>query len=164
MDELMNWDNLSTVLEEYIIEVRNAYQDSLIRNDRIASGELLNNVDYLITKDNISIKVSLLLMDYWKYVEWDTKPHFPPINKILEYVKVKPVIPDNRNGKLPTEKQLAYLIARKISQEGTKGTNDLHNVIQETNERFRERIREAIIKDVHNAATVIFSEMFHKNS
>lgn len=165
MDELFNWENLTEVLNEYAIELRNAYQDSLIRNDRIASGELLNSVEYIINKDNVSISVSLRLADYWKYCEWDTKPHWPPVNKMLEYVKIKPVIPDRKyNGKLPTEQQLAYLIGRKISQEGTKGTNDLHNTVREMNDRYRAKIYEAIKKDVVKGVNVFFSELFYKNS
>lgn len=163
MEEIIRWYNLQQVLEEYAIKLRNTYQDKLILSDRIASGDLLNSVDYIIESDNMSISVSLRLADYWKYVEYDTKPHFPPMDKILEWIRIKPVIPDNRNGKLPTEKQLAFLVARKISQEGTKGSNDLHDAIKEINDEFRERIDEAITKDIQEGFTVIFSEFFYKN-
>lgn len=163
MEEIIRWYNLQQVLEEYAIKLRNTYQDKLILSDRIASGDLLNSVDYIIESDNMSISVSLELAKYWRFVEYDTKPHFPPMDKILEWIRIKPVIPDNRNGKLPTEKQLAFLVARKISQEGTKGSNDLHDAIKEINDEFRERIDEAITKDIQEGFTVIFSEFFYKN-
>lgn len=159
-DKIMKWENLEKVLEEYAIKLRNTYQDNLINSDRLASGNLLNSVEYIIEKDNMQISVSLKLEDYWKYVEFDTKPHFPPVDKIMEWIKVKPVLPDNRFGKLPTPDQLAFLIGRKISEEGTKGTNDLHNAVEEVNNEFMKRIEEAITKDVDAMATVIFTEFF----
>ena len=157
----IKWENLYKVLEEYAIELRNKYQDNLINSDRLASGELLNSVEYIIERDNISISVSLQLAEYWKYVEYDTKPHWPPVDKIKEWIRVKPILPspDNR-GKLPTPDQLAYLIGRKISLEGTEGSNDLHNAVDEVNARFLELIEEAITKDIEETATVILTEYF----
>lgn len=157
----IKWDNLYKVLEEYAIELRNKYQDNLINSDRLASGELLNSVEYIIEKDNISISVSLQLAEYWKYVEYDTKPHWPPVDKIKEWIKVKPILPSpDSRGKLPTPDQLAYLIGRKISLEGTEGSNDLHNAVDEVNARFLELIEEAITKDIDETATVILTEYF----
>lgn len=167
----MKWTNLEKVLKEYAIELRNKYQDNLINSDRLASGELLNSVDFvntdIIQKDNISISVSLQLAEYWKYVEYNTKPHWPPVDKIKEWIRVKPILPDNRFGKLPTPDQLAFLIGRKIAGEspnnlegGTKGSNDLHNAVEEINARFMELIEEAITKDVDEASTVILTEYF----
>jgi hypothetical protein len=48
------------------------------------------------------LTISLNLQDYWKYVEDGTRPHFPPIEDILQWIKVKPVLPRKRKGKLPT--------------------------------------------------------------
>lgn len=157
------WTNLEKVLEEYGRELRNKYQDSLINNDRIASGELLNSCEYIIQKDSYSISVSLQLAEYWKYVEWDTKPHWPPVDKILEWVKIKPVLPQSgSDGKLPTPEQLTFLIGRKIAKEGTKGSNDLHQSIEELNNEYMQLIEEAITKDVDEASTVIITE-FYRN-
>lgn len=163
----IKWENLYKVLEEYAIELRNKYQDNLINSDRLASGELLNSVEYIVQKDSYSISVSLQLAEYWKYLESGTKPHWPPVDKIKEWIKVKPILPDNRFGKLPTPDQLAFLIGRKIAgkspnklEGGTKGSNDLHNAIDEVNARFLELIEEAITKDIDETATVILTEYF----
>lgn len=155
------WENLSAVLEEYIIEVRNLYQDKLINEDKIASGELLNNINYLIEKDDRQIEVSLRLEDYWKYVEYGRNPgKFPPPNKIMEWIKVKPILPTPINGKLPTPEQLSYLIGRKIAEEGIEATNALEETVKNVNERFEKRIEEAINADVSNMVDIIFSEYF----
>ena len=157
----MNWTNLERVLEEYGRELRNKYQDNLINSDRLASGELLNSVEYIVEKDNMHISVSLQLAEYWKYVEYDTKPHWPPVDKIKEWIRVKPILPQpDKNGKLPTPDQLAYLIGRKINELGTTGSNDLHNAVDEVNNWFLEKIEEAITMDVEETATVILTEYF----
>ena len=161
MDDILKFDNLLAVLEEYAIAIRNQYQDNLIDNDHVASEQLLNNVNYIITKEGNEISVSLRLQDYWKYVECDTKPHFPPVDKIREWIRIKPVLPyPDNNGKLPTENQLAYLIGRKISEEGTTGTHDLREAVTKINDQYEELIGLAINEDLKDALDIIFSEFF----
>ena len=79
--------------------------------------------------DGKYLTISLNLQYYWKYVEDGTKPHFPPVEDILQWIKVKPVLPRKNNGKLPTQKQLAYLISRKISKVGTKAYKPLNKAM-----------------------------------
>lgn len=154
--ELINFDNLMAVLQEYAQAVRNLYQDNLIRNDRIATGDLLNSIEYQVQFNGVAYEVQLKLEEYWKYVEEDTKPHWPPVNKILEWISAKPVIPkpDDR-GKIPTPKQLAYLIGRKISRVGTEGSHDLKDAIEVINARYRDKIVYAIGKDTQVLTKVI---------
>ena len=156
MDELITFNNLITVLDEYRQAVIDIYKQHLVADDHIASHALIQNINYVIERGNRAIEVDLRLMDYWKYVEDDTKPHFPPLKAILEWVKVKPVIPSQTyNGKLPTQEQLAFLIARKISEVGTKGTHDLEEAIQEVNRMYEQRIGDAISQDLDEALTSI---------
>ena len=149
MDELLNTENLRAVLEEYGVAVRNLYQDRLILHDRIATGELLNSVDTRVEYDGQAYEVKMDLADYWRYVEMDTKPHWPPPSAILSWIKAKPVIPRPlKNGKLPTPEQLAFLIGRKIAVFGTKGQPDLTDSVEDMNKAFQERIAAALAKDV----------------
>ena len=70
--------------------------------------------------------------DYWKWAEYGRKPgKFPPIEKIKEWIKVKPILPRPTDGKLPTENQLAFLIARKIATKGTKGSGVYAKTVKE---------------------------------
>ena len=155
------WEKTYEVLKEYAIELRNSLQDSYINDDRIATGDLLNSVEYIIEKDDRQIEVSLQLEEWWKYVEYDTKPHFPPPDAMLKYVKAKPVLPrQDRNGKLPTPNQLAYLIGRKISEVGTTGTHNVRDTVRLINERYEEKIGQAISEDINNELDVIFSQSF----
>lgn len=69
--------------------------------------------------------------DYWKYVEYGRPPgKYPPIGSIEKWISVKPIIPDSRFGKVPTTKQLAFMISRKISREGTRGTKPLERSLE----------------------------------
>ena len=155
------WEKTYEVLKDYAIELRNTLQDSYINDDRIATGDLLNSVEYIIEKDDRQIEVSLQLEEWWKYVEYDTKPHFPPPDAMLKYVKAKPVLPrQDRNGKLPTPNQLAYLIGRKIYEVGTTGTHNVRDTVRLINERYEEKIGQAISEDINNELDVIFSQSF----
>ena len=155
------WEKTYEVLKEYAIELRNTLQDSYITDDRIATGDLLNSVEYIIEKDDRQIEVSLQLEEWWKYVEEDTKPHFPPPDAMLNYVKAKPVLPkQDRNGKLPTPNQLAYLIGRKISEVGTTGTHNVRDTVRLINERYEEKIGQAISEDINNELDVIIIQSF----
>lgn len=149
MDELLNLDNVRQVLEDYAAEVRTLYKDRLMRNDRVASGALLNSVQCRVEVDGRAFEVKMTLEDYWKYVEYDTRPHWPPVSAIQRWIEIKPVIPrPDANGRIPTPKQLAYLISRKISRVGTTGSHDLRDTTQEVNARYRERLQEALAQDV----------------
>lgn len=155
------WEKTYEVLKEYAIELRNTLQDSYITDDRIATGDLLNSVEYIIEKDDRQIEVSLQLKEWWKYVEEDTKPHFPPPDAMLNYIKAKPILPKpDKNGKLPTPNQLAYLIGRKISEVGTTGTHNVRDTVRLINERYEEKIGQAISEDINNELDVIFSQSF----
>lgn len=150
MDELIDTSHLRAVLMEYGIAVRNLYQDRLILHDRIASGKLLNSVDNVrVDFDGTTYEVKLDLAEYWRYVEMDTEPHWPPPGALLKWISYKISMPrPMKNGKLPTPEQLDFLIRRKIAVFGTEGIPDLTDSVQDMNTAFRERIAEALAADM----------------
>lgn len=159
MDKLIDLPHVQAVMEEMAIAIRNEYQDNLIRNDRIASGDLLNNIEYEITRGDFTYTIYVKMKDYWYYVENGRKAgKWPPIDNILNWIRVKPVLPrPNAKGKLPTPQQLAFLIARKIGEEGTQGTQDLRKATDTIWDTFEDRLYEAIDEDVDAA----FIQIFH---
>lgn len=151
MNALQDLPHLTQVLEEYAVAVRNQYQDNLILKDKIASGELLNSVDIVIGEEGSEYYVALNLQDYWKYVEKGRRPgKFPPVNAILSWIRVKPVLPTpNADGSLPTPEQLAFLIGRSIAKNGIQPTNALSDAIKEVRSTdYIMRIREALREDI----------------
>lgn len=159
MDKLIDLPHVQAVMEEMAIAIRNEYQDNLIRNDRIASGDLLNNIEYEVTRGDFTYTIYVKMKDYWYYVENGRKAgKWPPIDNILNWIRVKPVLPrPNAKGKLPTPQQLAFLIARKIGEEGTEGTQDLRKATDTIWDTFEDRLYEAIDADVDAA----FIQIFH---
>lgn len=149
-DTLISFNHTIEALRQYADTLRQRYQNKLTEDDHVASGNLLRSVEYRVDAGSKSIEISLNLEDYWKYVESGTKPHFPPISAILQWIKVKPVIPSRTyNGKLPTQEQLAFLIARKISEKGTEGTNDLEQSRDELDGALDEILEQSITQDVN---------------
>ena len=162
MEELIKWTNLQRVLGEFAQELRNRYQDNLIRDGKIATGNLLNSIEYKVQYDERAIWVELHLEEYYKWVENGRGPgKFPPPDKILEWIRIKPIIPDDRGGRLPTEQQLAFLIGRKIAEQGIEPGNQLHNAMDDIYPQFEERIDEAIALDINEAIDIIFSSFFN---
>ncbi len=154
----MDFENLIKVLDDYARDVKKLYEDNLKYDNAVASGELLNSVKYLFEQNGSKYEVYLQLADYWKYVEYGRRSgKFPPVDKILNWIRVKPVIPRPFNGKLPTEQQLAFLISRKIAREGTKARNILELTLEEINQEYEEKIEEAFSKDIENEVNKILA-------
>jgi len=155
------WENTYKALKEYGDSLRDAYKDNLMANDRYASGDLVNSIKVEIESGEREWTVYLELADYWKYVEFDTAPHFPPLDAIKRWIEIKPVhaLPDGR-GRIPTPDQLAFLIGRAMAglspnqsqlknpQGGTTGTHDLENAQDKVIPWFEEHIVEAVLDDI----------------
>ncbi len=152
-DALFNPANLVAVLEDLARDVREGYADTLQRNKHIASGKLIGNLSTEIEVKGTTYTVYLNLEDYWKYVEYDTRPHWAPIAPLLEWAKDKIRIglaiprPD---GKLPTPEQLAYAARWKIHEDGTTGTHDLQKTEDAILPYYEERLLEALGRDALN--------------
>lgn len=126
-----------------------------------ASYNLSNSITYLINKENQDYEVSISLEDYWKWVENGTEPHWAPIKPLKEWVLVKPVIPEVRNGKLPTVDQLAYAVQWKIHEEGTQPQKFFWNSVEEAVADFETAVGEAISEDIdRNVDTMLLQLKF----
>ena len=141
----MEFKRLKEVLERYGQLLVTRYQTYVPE----ASGKLVQSVKYEMRMGDTSYEVGLWLEDYWKYVEHGRKAgKFPPLSKIEEWIRVKPVIPRPYNGKLPTEKQLAFLIGRKIAQEGSEPKNVLKRTMDEVLDEMLMSVKQAIMEDI----------------
>ena len=157
--ELIDLTELQKVLQDLANDIRDNYKEHLQSNDRytergVPSGyseRLIDSVTTQVIVGDNAYEVTMTLNDYWKYVEDDTRPHFPPVSKILEWVNIKPVLPrPDRNGRIPSPQSLAFLIGRAISEHGTKGSHDLRDTKDEVIPWYRERIAIALGHDMEN--------------
>lgn len=168
MEDIINWTNLKAALDDYAAEVEEILKEKITVGDHIASHRLLNSLEYVVDMGNTSVSVSVSFEDYLKYLESGTKPHFPPIGDgqtgtgILSWVRAKNLLNKARpyNGKLPTERQLAFLIARKINQVGTEATHVLSDTMDEVNAKYELIIEDAIMKDLGEGINAILIRGF----
>jgi hypothetical protein len=147
------FEHLADTLQFWGEIVAEEYKNKLQGEDINASGKLSNSVKTVFTVNGNSYEVSLSLEDYWKQVEYGRQPTKNDGNgelrrNILEWIRVKPVIPTPFNGKLPTEEQLAYLISRKIHMYGYEGKQPLKRTIDELKVEIHRDIEEALSKDL----------------
>lgn len=130
MEELIDYTELETLLQQLAQDFRAGYRDKLQRDGNYTTRgqkpRLMDIPDSAlhVEREQDGYVVSIDLNDYWKYVENDTRPHWPPRAAILEWVRIKPLVPrPDRKGRIPTQEQLAYLVSRKIAREGTTGNH-----------------------------------------
>lgn len=155
--------NLIKVLNDYGKYLVEHYREGLKEGDHIATGNLYRSVSSEVTLNGQSFIVEFRMPDYGEYLEQGTAPHFPPVNAIEGWIRAKRIAPRRDDqGKLPTEKQLAFLIARKISEDGTKRTGIWETANALTAKEFNKRIDDAITKDLNDSLFEIIQALNKK--
>ena len=156
------FENLTSVLNDFGKFLVEEYKDNLILEDVNASDNLYNSVTYMVERNDKTFEVKLSLADYWAFVEKGRRAgsKFPPVSAIERWIEVKPVLPrPMSNGKLPTNKQLAYLISRKIAIEGISPKPLLQRSVDNVWGVFEEFIAEAFAKDLQKEINIELASM-----
>lgn len=107
-------------------------QDVLMKHGKYATANLYQSVSQKVRRMAWGYMITCFTnANYSIYVHEDTRPHFPPVDKIQEWVKVKKlaarysVKSKKRFGGTKTQhnedRALAWAIAKSISRKGTKG-------------------------------------------
>ena len=137
---------VTTDIQTIIDQIANSYRNELTQQGKVASGRL-RDFTVEVVQDDKWFNIVFNLEHYWKYVENGRKPgKFPPINAIMKWIRVKPIVPHPMNNRVPTTKQLAFLIARSIAQNGIKPTHALQNTLANPQvENFIEQLCNYII-------------------
>ena len=143
-------DRIKDIAQGVVEQYRKVLADEGIN----ASSTLSNTAEVEVELNGNRLLVSLNLEHYWKYVEYGRRPgKFPPIDAIKGWIKVKPVVPDARTGKVPSEDQLAFLIARKISREGTPARHALNKTVYtDATEAIIQQIKDEIVVQLKQTA------------
>lgn len=145
------YDNTIRLLEEYGRQFAEQYKQNLLSSGRKATSNLINSISTRVVVNDTTLELYLDLADYYYYIEnGRSAGKFPPVDKILQWIQAKPILPREINGKLPTEQQLAYLIGRKIANEGFEGSHDLDKTKNSLEAEFTERIKLALEQDFIN--------------
>lgn len=165
MNDLINFDELNAILAEYAREAEEMYKYQLSLGNKTASRKLMDTIKSNVVVGDNAYEVTLTLQHYWKYIEGGRKgtessppgakykAAFPPVKAILDWILVKPVLPrPSADGKMEKlrPKSLAYLIGRKIEEEGIEPHPALKTTQEELMKIYRERLSAALGHDVEN--------------
>lgn len=152
MNELINFTELQQVLQDYAKEAEEIYKYQISLGGKNASRKLTDTIKSNIVVGNQAYEVSLTLQEYWKYIESGRTPgKFPPVKALLDWISVKPIIPrPDANGRIPTPKQLSFLIGRKIKEEGIKPFPALETTKEELDKIYHDKLSVALGHDVSN--------------
>jgi hypothetical protein len=110
------------------------------RNVTTDVGFLKNSIDFEVTTSSGITGEVRVGSSYGPYVEFGTKPHFPPVAPLEEWAR--------RHGMPPGT---GYLIARKIAQTGTVAQPFLFPAAEAERNRFFDAIRAALVASVREA-------------
>jgi len=136
---------------EIVNQIAEQYRTTLKNEGKIASGDLVNFTTD-IQQEGKWFSIIFNLQDYWKYVENGRQPgKFPPIDAIARWIEVKPIIPRAINNKVPTTKQLAFLIGRSISENGIQPTKALQTTLESpVVSQLEDTLCDLIIQQIEN--------------
>ena len=142
----MLYKNLDKVLRRYCDDLEDQLKDFFSKSR--SSGNLMDSISCSVTKLGVGWEVEIDMAAYAQYVIDGRKPgKFPPVNNILKWIKQKPILPRARNGKLPTQEQLAFMIGRKIAKKGIKGKEaEFDSIIDNINDEWAPKIASALGK------------------
>ena len=136
----------------------------LQEDNSIASGELDKSINFNIKSTDKKIVLDITMLDYWGAVDGGRKAgKQPPIDKIkewLSYPNVRDKIRFGQNDSAFSESEknsLAFLIARKIGRQGTKGNNFATNVF--TSSLITKELPEVILNAVAEDADLILADL-----
>lgn len=105
-----------TVSKEIVELIRTNYL-----NEGMSPQGKLANFDSVISYDGNLYQLQLVLPPEWVWVEYGRYPG--PVNRkgiesIEQWIKIKGLVPQAKNRKVPTTKSLAFAIAKKIQKVG----------------------------------------------
>ena len=136
----------------------------LQQDNSIASGELDKSINFNIKSTQKKIELSITMLDYWGAVDGGRKAgKQPPIDKIKEWLSIQNVRDKIRFGQNDSafseseKNSLAFLIARKIGRQGTKGNNFATNVF--TSSLITNELPEVILNAVAEDADLILADL-----
>ena len=145
----MNFPHLQKVMEEYAMYLLNSTKSNLPDTYRIKS-----KLNFVFDIDGNFYEIVFHAPDYFRWVENGRGPgKNPPIKAIEDWITIKHITPyPTAKGKLPTKKQLAFLISRAIGRDGTKATPTfaLSRSLDEDRAYWNDQIDRAVFEDVND--------------
>lgn len=127
-------------------------------NDKIATGELINSLDYDIVSRTNSLFLEILTSPHFKYVDEGRKKgaKMPPIKPIVSWLKAKHIRGRDKKGRFISQESTAWLISKSISLNGIKPLNAKKKLIREVFDKRKQIIVKAVGQDIQDLLNRIF--------
>ena len=172
----MELTRTNAVLEDFGNDFVELVLQQIEDKDGIASGQMYNTLGWRIEDTENGLTLYLTHTDYFKYWNDGTRPHWPPQEPIERWVELKGLQgkpmrvvrtwkwttkdgKEHRNGKevtiLPTVQQIAFLVRRKISIEGTEPRSAFEYAYDNLIGIYEPRIVEAFTEDLMEEEGVV---------
>jgi hypothetical protein len=121
---------------------------------KVATGSLVNSINYRLRETATGIQIQLLSNDYLKYVDQGRRPGtYPPIKAIQRWASVKGI-----------PKEAAWAIRQNIFKFGIKPTNVIKKTLRvietsrDANRKYEERMVDNIVKQLEKNFNVTVSK------
>jgi hypothetical protein len=151
-------DGVNRIIQNWGNELIKQLQNNLLKNKSNASSSLSQSITPEITQPATGYNLSIMMQDYWFYVENGRKPTQGGGNgqlykNIYEWIQNKADIQSKIISKSPDRiaatKSLAYVITRKIHREGTKAKPFVSPALKQvTTQTLATRISEYIVESL----------------
>lgn len=141
----MKWLNLQSCMDDY-----RKFLEEVTKSSMPAYYELKKKITFTLQVNDTLFEIEFNAPEYWKYANYGRSPgKFPPLDKIEDWIKRRKISPyPLKSGRIPTRPQLAFLIGRKIAEEGFKGSGFLEFSLKQQEDYWEDRISDAISKDI----------------
>jgi len=137
-------ERLNKILEQYKDTIVAQLKSRIISDDKVATGDLEKSITGIVEGTSISIFAS----EYWYVVNYGRKPgkKMPPIRPIMEWMKIKRI----EGATKKQTKSIAWVIAKKIGDEGIPGTNFFWETINSIVPLITKDIEQSYLKDIND--------------
>ena len=155
----MEFKELETELNIVGAFMANILIAEIVAKGKVASGQLRDSVEYVITRTENSYQVDLLADRYINNVSDGRKAGYPNggdgsfLKALIEWVKIKSIESDDKKAKAA-----AWAIREAIFKRGIPATNIIEFAIEQIDRQIDEMVTAAIDRDIKNH----FNEMFNK--
>lgn len=141
----MKWLNLQSCMDDY-----RKFLEEVTKSSMPAYYELKKKITFTLQVNDTLFEIEFNAPEYWKYANYGRGPgKFPPLDKIEDWIKRRKISPyPLKSGRIPTRPQLAFLIGRKIAEEGFEGSGFLEFSLKQQEDYWEDRISDAISKDI----------------
>jgi hypothetical protein len=155
----MEFKELQTELEIVGAFMANILIAEIVAKKKVASGQLRDSVEYVISRTENSYKVDLLADRYITNVSEGRKAGYPNggdgsfLKALIEWVKIKGLESDDKKVK-----SAAWAIREAIFKRGIPATNIIEFAIEQIERQIDDMVTAALDKDIKNH----FNQMFEK--